>query len=137
MAEPGKGNFRITKNKIKFYAILLISLGITAVFLLPFCDLMYKCGCTYLWAGGVDLCNVYVPGVPHCPWCEARNPILMALPFLAIFSGQIFSIYYFNRRYTVSPFRLLVIGLLIFLILGTLSGYVFKLLDNYPHFFLE
>ena len=45
------------------------------VFHNPVCDLMFRCGCTWNWAGGWDACNVHNPpgDGPHCPWCEARK----------------------------------------------------------------
>ncbi|MGH9672797.1 MAG: hypothetical protein ACRD44_06405 [Bryobacteraceae bacterium] len=42
----------------------------SCVFIINFCDLMYRCGCTFLWAGADARCNIHTPGVRHCPWCE-------------------------------------------------------------------
>ncbi len=114
---------------------LFLSFAITAVLLLPFCDFIYSCGCAPFWAGAADLCNVYVAGVSHCPWCEPRDPIAITVPFVAIFLGQGFSIYYFDRKSRPSFFVLLALGILVFLVLGALNGFIFKLIDNYPHFF--
>lgn len=43
--------------------------GATLVALLPICDLLFGCGCEWPWAGGIDHCNIFEEGVPHCPWC--------------------------------------------------------------------
>lgn len=43
--------------------------GGTSVALLPICDLLFDCGCSWPWTGGVAHCNVFQHGVPHCPWC--------------------------------------------------------------------
>ena len=122
-------------KNLKPWGVFLISAAITAVFLLPFCGFMYKCGCTFLWSGAADGCNIHQADMVHCPWCVKRSPVLMALPFLGIFAGQGFSIYYFKRKYKSGPIKLIVVGLLVFLVLGVLSGYIFKLMDGYPHFF--
>ncbi len=119
----------------KLLAVLLISFAVTAIFLLPFCDLMYKCGCKPFWAGAVDYCNINVAGVPHCPWCEARNPVLMVLPFVLVFLGQGLSIYHFYKKRSLGFFGLLLVGLLAFIVLAVVHGYVFKVLDRYPYFF--
>ena len=59
----------------------------------------------------------------------------MALPFLVIFAGQGFSIYHFKNKFKFGALELIVVGLFVFLILGVLSGYIFKLMDGYPYFF--
>ncbi len=122
-------------KNLKPWGVFLISAAITAVFLLPFCGFMYKCGCTFLWSGAADGCNIHQANTVHCPWCVKRNPVLMALPFLVIFAGQGFSIYHFKRKCKFGVLKLIVVGLLVFLILGVLSGYIFKLMDGYPYFF--
>ncbi len=120
---------------LKLWVVILVTITITAVFLLPFCGFMYQCGCTFFWSGAADQCNIHQAGVPHCPWCVKRNPVVMALPFLVIFAGQGFSIYHFRKKYKFGVLELIVVGLLVFLILGVLNGYVFKLMDGYPYFF--
>jgi hypothetical protein len=120
---------------LKLWVVILITIAVTAVFLLPFCGVMYQCGCTFLWSGAADQCNIHEAAGPHCPWCVKRNPALMALPFLVIFAGQGFSMYHFKKKYKFGVLELIVVGLLVFLILGVLNGYAFKLMDSYPYFF--
>jgi len=114
--------------------VLLISLAIAGVFLLPYCNLLFKCGCKFPWQGGVDFCNIHQAGVPHCPWCVARNPVLETIPVLLVLSGQAFSIFYFDKKYRWSFMKLLFVSLIIFYLLSAVHGFFFKLLDNYPHF---
>ncbi|RMF64116.1 MAG: hypothetical protein D6743_09750 [Calditrichaeota bacterium] len=121
-----------TRNTV---VAIFVSAAITVVFLLPFCGFMYKCGCTYLWAGSAETCNIHLSGVAHCPWCVRRNPVLMVLPFVVILAGQGFSIHLLSRRYHLSLLQLLVVGIAVFLLLGALNGYVFKVWDDYPYFF--
>jgi hypothetical protein len=51
---------------------LLAVAAITAVLLTPICDVLHRCGCRALWAGGESHCNVRLSQGPHCPWCEHR-----------------------------------------------------------------
>lgn len=45
-------------------------LGAATVFsVLPLCDLLFACGCTWPWAGGLRHCNIHDASGPHCPWC--------------------------------------------------------------------
>jgi len=43
------------------------------VFHNPYCGLLFRCRCTWPWAGGWDGCNVHHPSGPKCPWCNVRN----------------------------------------------------------------
>jgi hypothetical protein len=33
------------------------------------CNLVFRCGCAWFFAGGTDTCNIHVPGPPDCPVC--------------------------------------------------------------------
>lgn len=33
------------------------------------CDLVFDCGCSWIFAGGTDTCDIHVPGPPDCPVC--------------------------------------------------------------------
>lgn len=136
MTKTGTGRLKVRKAQLQLYLVLLLSLSITAIFLLPFCNWMYKCGCAVLWGGGADLCNVHRPGVPHCPWCVARKPALMAAHFIALFAGQAGAIYAFRKKYGLAEVWLLVAGVLVFCGLAVVDGFIFKILDRYPYFFI-
>lgn len=43
------------------------------VFHNPFCAALFRCGCTWNWAGGWADCNVHNPSGPRCPWCNVMN----------------------------------------------------------------
>lgn len=58
----------------------------TGVFFINWCNMVYQCGCTFLWAGYADHCNVHNTGPPHCPWCAHTN--FAALAFLGTIGGQ-------------------------------------------------
>ena len=50
-------------------AVFAVAAAVTCVFFINFCNLVYQCGCTWLWAGAADHCNIH-SGPKHCPWCE-------------------------------------------------------------------
>lgn len=41
-----------------------------------YADLLFKCGCTWNWAGGWDDCNVHNVTGPRCPWYVLRHVCL-------------------------------------------------------------
>ncbi len=50
-------------------AVLAVSVAVTSVFIIDFCNWIYECGCRSLWAGGSAHCNIHMAGTKHCPWC--------------------------------------------------------------------
>jgi hypothetical protein len=50
-------------------AVLAIALVATAFTLLPVCNAVFDCGCTWPMWGGADHCNIHNPAPPHCPLC--------------------------------------------------------------------
>jgi hypothetical protein len=62
--------------------------AVTAVLYLPVCDLVYDCGCTWVFAGGSSKCNIHNAAPPHCPACTRGLPalglaLIIAAPALA------------------------------------------------------
>lgn len=45
----------------------------------PYCGVLFRCHCTWPWAGGAQRCNVHHLSGPKCPWCNVRNTALAAL----------------------------------------------------------
>ncbi len=50
-----------------------LALGVTSVFFIQYCHLIFECGCQALWAGGSATCNIHAPAPPHCPWCLSEG----------------------------------------------------------------
>lgn len=119
----------------KFYLAVGLVLGVAGVLLLPFCNFMFKCGCRLPWSGATEFCNINIAGVPHCPWCEKRNLVVQAAPFLAVFAGQIGSMYWVRCKFGFNFAGLFAVGLAMFFILATLNGLFFKMISGYPYFF--
>ena len=56
-------------------AVLGAAAGVTNVFFVQFCDLLYRCGCEALWAGAAMHCNIHNAAPPHCPWCSGEGAL--------------------------------------------------------------
>jgi hypothetical protein len=55
-----------------------IACVVTSVVYMPVCNLVFDCGCTWPWLGGVQHCNIHVPGPPDCPLCKGGAPMQAA-----------------------------------------------------------
>ncbi len=64
-------------------AAVAIAFVVTSVVYMPVCNLVFDCGCTWPWLGGVQHCNIHVAGPPDCPLCKGGAPV-QALGFAAI-----------------------------------------------------
>jgi hypothetical protein len=53
---------------------------------LPVCHLVFRCGCTWLFAGGDSHCDMRMPGPPDCPVCTS-------LPVGAAFAASLFGLW--------------------------------------------
>jgi hypothetical protein len=47
-----------------------------------YCDFMFKCGCTWIFAGGWDDCNVHNASGPKCPYCTASASVAWTTTYL-------------------------------------------------------
>ena len=71
--------------------IFLFGAAVTSVFLIDFCNFVYACGCTHLWAGADTLCNIHNEQPPHCPWCSIGREGFAAV-YIAILGAQLASL---------------------------------------------
>ncbi|CAL1172065.1 unnamed protein product [Cladocopium goreaui] len=97
-----------------------------------FCNWLFRCGCTWEWAGGWNKCNVRNAFGPKCPWCVARLSISWTTDCLPlVFMLLVFS----EAKARRSPFWVqLLLPIFSFLLLGTLVAFCFKLASGYPYF---
>lgn len=113
-----------------------------------YCGFLFRCGCTFPWAGGASACNIHNPVGPKCPWCNVHNGslswlapaitgnfnvALMVLSYCAVWGAQ---------RLPAPPSRALAAraaaAVAAFLGWGFLMGVVFWRFDgtHYPCFLL-
>lgn len=60
--------------------------GFSGVFFINWCHMVYQCGCTFIWAGYADHCNIHNPAPPHCPWCAHAD--LATIAFVSVIATQ-------------------------------------------------
>ncbi len=104
--------------------------AVVIVFGYRLCDLAFTCGCSHIWQGGVETCNVKLSGVPHCPWCE--HPWLGTVSFLFAIGLALGAFYWASRR-GGSGWRASVVALVAFLPALVLAAGVTWLATDYPH----
>ena len=66
-------NNKYIKNLSLFLLLSIYSYGLDHIFHNPLCGLLFQCGCTWEWSGGVKPCNIYNKEGPHCPWCSSST----------------------------------------------------------------
>eukprot|EP00434_Breviolum_minutum_P025298 symbB.v1.2.022351.t1/scaffold1977.1/size96879/6 len=97
-----------------------------------FCSWLFRCGCTWEWAGGWNRCNVHNAFGPKCPWCVARLSISWTTDCLPL---VVMLLVYGEARARRCPFWLrLALPVLSFFVLGTLVAFCFKVASGYPYF---
>ena len=93
------------------------------------CDLIFRCGCTWAWAGADRHCNVHHASPPHCPWCSHGWAGFLWVPALLILAeaGVVLAL---RKRGALA--QILGAGA-VYLGLGAAAGLLSALLDGYPH----
>jgi hypothetical protein len=106
-----------------------------SVLMPPVCNILFKCGCSWLWTTAAAHCNVHNAFPPHCPWCS-HGAVGYYLPYVGFIVGQ------FLAGALVFRFT----GLLVLAVLGTVAamlpvGYLMGVatlqLVNYPLWILS
>lgn len=105
--------------------ICVVAVAFTCVFFINFCNLVYRCGCTYLWAGAADHCNIHT-GPKHCPFCAIGQAgqgavwLSMVIPQVWIaFASRLGFVSRFAAALAAFP----VMGLLAAVVIGWPMGY--------------
>jgi hypothetical protein len=80
-----------------------IAFVVASVVYMPVCNLVFDCGCTWPWLGGVQHCNIHVAGPPDCPLCKGGAPV-QALGF-AVISAPLFLVSWGGLRALESLLR--------------------------------
>ena len=121
------------RNTIEVVVLVAFSMLFSWVFIFPYCGLLFRCGCTWLWAGGIDSCNIFDKDTPNCPFCTAKPTFLQLVPqwggaVFMIFGTTLFSLKVTN--YFVRPF----IAIFLWFIFETLLAIIYKVAYDYPYF---
>ena len=108
-------------------AIFLISATLSSVFIINFCDAVYRCGCRSLWAGGSHHCNIHVAALKHCPWCSIGVGGFAAVLGVIIASQLALSVWprgwHWSARLVAAALAFPAVGSVLALVVGWLTGY--------------
>jgi len=63
----------------------LAAVTLAAVTFHPLCDLVFRCGCAWFFAGASDHCDIHDPAPPNCPPC---NDVAAGIAFGAALVGS-------------------------------------------------
>lgn len=116
------------KRFVPAFAIVAL---VSKVSILPFCGLIFQCGCDF--SHGVERCNINSVGGPHCPWCS-HGATGFYLPYLAALLLAGLTLLLVLRYVRNSFWTGLLAGLIGFFLWAGLAGLASALLDAYPTF---
>jgi hypothetical protein len=104
----------------------------------PYCGLLFRCGCTWPWAGGWAGCNFHNPAGPRCPWCNVHNTnlawlapaissqftvVAMLAAYVAVWLGQLRHHVVRPMAYQIAMRGAAAVGM--FAVLGLALGWLF------------
>jgi len=106
--------------------IALVAMTFTSVFFINYCDLMFQCGCTFLWAGADAHCNIH-HGPKRCPFCaigwfgQLLVWLSMVMPqmYVALRKAQ----WSWSKRLAIALLTFPVVGVVPVLGVGLWKGY--------------
>ena len=113
------------------------------VFHNKYCATLFRCHCTWPWAGGAGPCNIHHPTGPKCPWCNVQHNALKWLAFaitdkftvaLMLLSYAIVWALQTRAVLVMKPLMRPSAAVATFLVWGFLMGLTFYLGTDYPCF---
>lgn len=64
---------------------VLAAVALAAATFHPLCNLVFRCGCAWFFAGAADHCDIHDPAPPNCPPC---NDVAAGIAFAAALVGS-------------------------------------------------
>ena len=108
------------------WALFLLPLAASCVFIINLCSILFQCGCASWWNGAAAHCNIHNPAGRHCPWCAHDGAFWGVLALVLTLQAVLI----------VWPIRLdwryrLAAAFLIFPVMGSLAAILMGLIDGY------
>jgi hypothetical protein len=105
------------------------------------CNLIFRCNCTWPWAGGWVNCNVHNTTGPRCPWCLARQHLVWSVDpafvcTLAWAGFGFFGMRYLKSRTPRALVLVLVMPFVIWCLYSLFIGLMFYWGTDYPWFLM-
>ena len=113
-----------------FLLLAAVAIVSASVLMPPVCNLLFKCGCSWLWTTAAAHCNVHNAAPPHCPWCS-HGAAGYYLPYAGFIVGQFLAgalVFRFTRQLVAAALSTVAAMLPV----GYLMGVVTRQLVNYP-----
>ena len=105
-------------------AILLVGVVLVAA---PYCGMLFRCGCSWPWAGLVEHCNFFDPqSLLRCPWCE--HPVAAILSIATAVAAGLWSA---QRPTRAFPVRVLH-AIAAFFLTAAVAGCLTAAVTGYP-----
>jgi hypothetical protein len=111
--------------------VIFISWAASLAAIHKLCGTMFGCGCTWIWEGGSEHCNIHHPFPPHCPWCTHGLTGFLWVPALLLLAEAVVVMRLRKRSIIV----LLVAAAATYLAVGAAAGLVSALMEGYPRWF--
>src|SRR5262249_35407349 len=67
--------------------LAVVAVVSASILMPPVCNLIFKCGCSWLWTTAAAHCNIHNLAPPHCPWCS-HGAWGYYLPYVGFMVGQ-------------------------------------------------
>jgi len=123
--------FKLPLGSKRFLLLAAAAVVSASVLMPPVCNLVFKCGCSWLWTTAAAHCNIHNAAPPHCPWCN-HGALGYYLPYAGFIAGQLL-VGAFALRFTghlVLAFLMTVVAVLPVVYL---MGLVTLRFVHYPH----
>jgi len=131
--------FKLNTKTISAAIVVTIAL----IYVTPLCGYLFDCGCTWIWAGLEEKCNIHdVNAVHQCPWCSSLFAGYLSVG-CSVFAGAwlAFKLKLDDQNNKKIDFKSVMIrsssGLALFLLVAFFSGWISATVQSYPTFIVS
>ena len=123
--------FKLPLGSKRFLLLAAVAVVSASVLMPPVCNLVFKCGCSWLWTTAAAHCNIHNAAPPHCPWCN-HGALGYYLPYAGFIAGQLL-VGALALRFTGHLVLAVLMTVVAILAVGYLMGLVTLRFVHYPH----
>lgn len=116
-------------------------LTVALINITPLCGFLFDCGCTWIWAGQYEHCNIHdVNALHRCPWCSSTIAGFLSVSS-SIFAGtwMAFKVGRSDQnKFNINDFAIRSLsGLAVFLLCAFFAGWMSASIQDYPTFIIS
>ena len=136
---PFQDYFKLNTKTISAMVVMTIAL----INVTPLCGFLFDCGCTWIWAGLEEKCNIHdVSALHQCPWCSSSFAGILSVSCSVLAGAWLaFALRIGDHNNQKIDFKNMLIrstsGLAIFLLVAFFSGWISASVQNYPTFIIS